>query len=97
MTYLQAPPPLDATARATLREILDYPSDYTGECDRLLCHRVRPLWVDNDSDPPESEVAYCAECWRRILGNETAERAKGGAKGPRKNNLMKLLLSEIDI
>lgn len=55
----------NATAPAHLREILDYPSDYCGECDR--CHEVAPLWIDSVSDEPEAEWAYCADCWPRSI------------------------------
>lgn len=48
--------------KATLREILDYPPDYFGECDH--CHDARPVWIDYDGEEIEAEFAFCQACWQ---------------------------------
>ena len=57
----------NASACAQLREILDYPADYVGHCDRCH-HEPLALWIDFENQPaPDVEFAYCAECWPSII------------------------------
>ena len=55
----------------TIRELLQYPADYTGECDR--CHYDRPLWIDHDEP---GEFAFCGKCWQHYRDDAALKLAK---------------------